>query len=197
MTYWIELIGEWGKSWIYGSNENQDIAAYGSVVGISYAFDLWGQPVISFEYAFGSGDEDRISVTNTDGGNTSGNDKNFLYFGYLGTGFALAPRISNLHMYKIGCAMKPLEKCSLFKTLTLETNFFRFYKDNARGGVSDPDATELSNDIGSELDIEISWDIFSDLQWKFQYGYFMPGDAYPDTANDADTYLSTSLTLTF
>ena len=197
LNYAIELIKEGGTSYIFTPNEKKDIDAWGADVEVSYDCEVITHPKVSFEYAFGSGDPDRINVTDTEEGNSSGDDKNFLYFGYHPTGFALSPRLSNIHLYRIGVDLKPLEKSLIFNNLQLEMNYFRFYKDKSTGGISDLDATEDSDDIGDEFDLSISWQVFSDLNWSFQYGRFRPGEAYPEANNDNDDYFSTSLTLTF
>ncbi|MCK5288179.1 MAG: hypothetical protein KAJ79_03885, partial [Candidatus Omnitrophica bacterium] len=63
--------------------------------------------------------------------------------------------------------------------------------------ISDLEATEDNDDIGSEIDFSISWQIFSDLRCVIQYGYFLPGKAYPSLTNDNQQYFSVNTTLTF
>ncbi|MCK5178598.1 MAG: alginate export family protein, partial [Candidatus Omnitrophica bacterium] len=151
----------------------------------------------SFEYAYGSGDSQRVSVTDTEGGNLSGDDNNFLYFGYFPAGYALAPRLSNIHIYRVGAYVNPFEKIRLLKNFNLGVDYFWYFKDKSGGGISDSEATADSHDIGSEIDLTVSWQVLSDLRWSLSYGYFMPGDAFLDSANDSDQYFSNSLTFTF
>ena len=61
----------------------------------------------------------------------------------------------------------------------------------------DTEATMSDDDIGSEIDVSVNWKIFSDLSVAFQYGLFMPGDAYPDSTNDNEEYFSIASTFTF
>ena len=65
------------------------------------------------------------------------------------------------------------------------------------GWISDLDASLVSQDIGSEVDVTLSWQILSDLRWAIRFGHFRPGEAYPDSANDPENYLSNSITITF
>jgi len=195
--YWIELIRQTGESLIYNTNQKKDIDAWGGLAGIACQLDTYMHPSITFEYAFGSGDKDRISVTNTQNGNTFGSDKNFLYFGYIPTGYALAPRLSNLHLYRLGLKLNPLEKINLFKDFVFGIDYYRYYKDKSRGGIYDPEASQNNEDIGSEIDINATWQIFSDLRCTIQYGHFMPTDAYSDTSDDSEDYFSVSLVITF
>lgn len=197
LEYWIEIIKQGGKSYVFGTNEKNDVDALAANVGAEYHWDITSQPRLTFEYAYGSGDTERVSVTDTSGGNLSGDDNNFLYFGYFPAGYALAPRLSNIHIYRVGGILKPMEKFRFFKDLTLGVDYFWYFKDKSEGGISDTEATANSHDIGSEVDVTVSWQFLSDLRWSLSYGYFMPGDAFAGSANDVDTYFSNSLTLTF
>jgi len=197
LDYWVEIIKQGGESYVFGTNEKSNVDAFAANIGAEYHRDITGHPRLTFEYAYGSGDSERTSVTDTNGGNLTGDDNNFLYFGYFPAGYALAPRLSNIHIYRLGGILKPLEKFRFFKDLTIAVDYFWYFKDKSEGGISDTEATANSRDIGSEVDITLSWQIFSDLQWSLSYGHFMPGDAFVDSANDADNYFSNSLTLTF
>lgn len=197
VSYWWEIIGEAGKSYIYDTNEKKDISAWAQVFAVSYDPAVYAHPSFYFKYAFGSGDKDRESVTDTLGGNSAGKDTNFLYFGYLPTGYALAPQLSNLYFFKIGFTCKPLEQGNFLKNLVLGVDYYKYYKDKKTGGIYDPQATEPQRDIGQEVDISLYWQVLSDLNFSLQYGHFMPGDAYADPANDREDYFSVSTTVAF
>lgn len=197
MHYWAEIIRETGKSYIYTTNEKKDVDAWAGDFGITYDLDIYSQPNISVEYAFGSGDPDRSNVTDTQNGNTFADDTNFLYFGYLPAGYALSPRLSNLHFLKAAVLLKPLEKIELFRNLSLGIDYYNYFKDRKVGGIYDTDATLSNTDIGSEVDLNISWQVFSDLTLFLQYGYFEAGDAYPDSTNNNEEYLSSGVIFTF
>jgi len=195
--YWVEIIRENGKSLIFSTGEERNINAWAGDFGVTYDMDIYSQPNFTMEYAFGSGDADRGNVTDTSNGNADGQDTNFLYFGYLPTGFALAPRLSNVHMYKVAVLFKPLEKIDLLKNITLGIDYFRFYKDENAGGISDADATVGANYIGSEIDVNVSWQVLSDVSLTFEYGHFMTGDAFLNANDDNEDYYSVDMTLTF
>lgn len=197
LSYRMELIKETGKSFIYETDEKKNVDAWAGVFKLAYEPQVYSHPNLSFTYAFGSGDTDRVSVTDTQFGNTSGKDRNFLYFGYIPTGYALFPNLSNLYFYQIGLSFKPLEKVSLCRHLALGVDYFRYYKDEKEGGIYDPEANQANDDIGQEVDVTVTWQILSDLGFSVQYGYFRPGKAYPDATNDSETYLSLSTTILF
>lgn len=195
--YWSEIIKETGESRIYTTGENKNVDAWAGDFGIAYDLEFYSHPNFSLEYAFGSGDADRVSVTDTQNGNISGHDKNFLYFGYLPTGYALSPRLSNIHFYKAGVLLKPLEKYHFFRNLSIGIDYYQYYKDKRSGGIYDTEATLDDKDIGSEIDLNLSWQILSDISWSLEYGHFKPGDAYPDSTHDPEEYFSISMTYTF
>ncbi|MFT5387991.1 MAG: hypothetical protein ACI9E5_001126 [Candidatus Omnitrophota bacterium] len=94
-------------------------------------------------------------------------------------------------MYRLGLEVQPLDQ------LSVQFNYFLFLKDKKKGGIYDLDATESSLDIGLEFDVEVSLEILSDLDMSLEYGYFIPGDAYPKTGNNNENYFSVSVTYTF
>jgi len=190
-TYWAEVIRQKGEGFMFGPNTQADVDAWAVDLGLERSFEKFLPSVFSLEYAYGSGDGDRTDVTDTEFGNSSGDDDNFLYFGYIPTGLALAPRLSNLHMYRVGLEVRPFDRVSV------QLNYFRFLKDKKTGGIFDLDATESSLDVGHEFDVEVSVQILSDLDMTVEYGHFMPGDAYPTTTNNNEDYLSVSMTHTF
>lgn len=197
LRYANELIFETGQSVTSATNQRQEITAWAMDASFTYDVQLPLQPTVSFEYAFGSGDSDRTNVTDTISGNAAGRDTNFLYFGYLPTGYALSPRLSNLRMVKGGISLKPLEKFSFLKELTCSLDVYRFSKEESQGGIFDVQASQSNRDIGVEIDLTLSWQILSDLNLAIEYGHFEPGDAYPASTNDETQYFSVGVTTTF
>lgn len=199
LRYATELILQTGTSFTSTTNEKRDIEAWAMDVSLVYDVQAPLQPTLYGEYAFGSGDSDRTNVTDSVGGNLAGRDTNFLYFGFLPTGYALSPRVSNLRMFKVGAALKPFERVSRFnlKDLTISADFYRYLKDESKGGIFDLDATEDSDDVGFEIDLTLSWPVLSDLTVDVEYGHFEPGDAYPVATDSASEYFSVGLTATF
>lgn len=196
-SYWWESVRETGKSYIYNTNSKHDVSAWAHILAFSYEPRIYTHPSFYFKYAYGSGDPDRTSVTDTLGGNSAGNDRNFLYFGFLPTGYALAPQLSNLYFFKTGFSCQPLETNRILKHLVASFDYYRYYKDTSRGGIYDPKASLNNSDVGSEIDLTLNWQIFSDLAFSLQYGHFMPGDAYPGSSDDSEDYLSLSTSISF
>lgn len=205
LGYYAEHIWQGGKSTARNDfifvNQREDISATAINVGLNY-YPKWRfKPNFSLQYLHGSGDPDRMSVTNTVRGNLGDtDDENFLYFGHVFTGYSLAPRVSNINIIRLGASANFLEKYETFKDMEMGLNYFKYWKDERKGGISDFRAVvrlgkPQRSDIGDELDFYLNWRILSDLTFTLRFGTFWTGDAYED--DERRDFLALGLTLTF
>jgi hypothetical protein len=195
--YAAEVIRQTGEGRVFTSNELSPVSAWAFDAEIEFHPGIKHNPKFIIEYAFGSGDRERVSVTDTEGGNLSGDDRNFLYFGYVPTGFVVSPRLSNLHMIKAATTWVPFPESMWLKRLTMGLDYYHFYKHKSAGGISDAEASAHESDIGSEVDINFEWKILSDLTLSVEYGHFMPSSGYADSADNSESFFSISLTHVF
>ncbi|NTV29245.1 MAG: alginate export family protein [Candidatus Omnitrophica bacterium] len=195
--YWLEVIQETGTSREDGTNAKSDVKAW-AVSAEQRFLTLWRSGLtFSGEYAMGSGDPDRAYVTNTVGGNAAGHDRNFMYFGYLPTGVALSPLLSNLRLARVGVDLYPFFAVPALRKVLLGLDYYRYWKDRPEGGISDYDATETSREVGQEVDVRIDWRLGPRVILSVEGGCFMPGAAYPDTARAREQAASISLSYIF
>lgn len=182
LRYSTELVFEGGDN--YGWHDwlqRDDICAWAYDVNLEYFWQRPMKPRTSFEYMFASGDGNRqFSPTNTIGGNTRGNDSGFNGFGYRDTGLSFAPRLSNVHIWRVGAAFVPFENISWLRQLELGTDWFLYWKNQAHGAVSDGTANQRAGYLGWEMDYYANWRITSDLAWTARFGTFFPGSAFSD-----------------
>lgn len=203
LDYWFEAIKEDGISFTDTASvalEKKNIDAWGLDTGTRYVFDTLLHPGCELEYAWGSGDGDRSSVTDTkSGGNKFGEDENFLYFGSFFSGYALSPRLSNMRIYKLDLFLKPFEKLPLANTkdISLGFKYFVYRKDKAGGGIYDTEATLANKDVGQELDSYLYWQLSQNWYFSLRYGIFFPGKAYPSSTNDKTKFYYARLLATF
>lgn len=198
LNYWVEGVFESGRSFGDQAFSRKDhIEAFGWDVGIEKLLDVPTRPRIVAEYMFASGDSDRrYSPTNAAGGNRGDReDTSFAGFGFRDTGIALAPTMSNLHVWRLGASLSPLEKWELFRDLEIGANWFLYNKNRRRAAISDPLADSFSGHVGWEMDYFINWRLASDLSWTMRWGTFFPGSAYSD--RDTRHFLFTGLTWSF
>ena len=182
MEYYGEFVYEMGTSYLSGTTEQKDVAAMAGLAGINYYFNAASNPGLLFQYAYGSGDEDRAGYTSATG-NAAGDDNGFVYFGtYLG-GYGLRPRLSNLHIGRAGFSFTPFygAKSVSLRRLALLAHYSYYMKDNSKGTINDGEATEDNRNVGQGVDVSLRWAAFYDLSVFANYGLFLPGAAYPSS----------------
>jgi alginate export protein len=200
LGYRAEVVGEWGRTYSEGVVHGQDrIRAMAVDFGLQYLVDCPSQPRFMFEYIYATGDSDRrLSSTSTVGGNRPGTrDNAFNAFGFRDTGIALAPQISNLHIYILGASFLPLEQIELCRKMEWGSKVFFYHKARAGGAISDTSATDDARGVGWEWDVFCNWRLTSDLAWTVRYGMFFPGSAYDSGDDSTRHFLYTGVTLSY
>jgi hypothetical protein len=197
LMYSTEWVWEGGRS--YGDRQflhRDDINAWAFDMMLDYLSQRPMKPRVSAEYMFASGDGNRYgSPTDAIGGNTRGPDTSFSGFGYRNTGLCFAPWLSNVHIWRLGGSIKPLEKIERLRNLEVGTDWFLYAKNQRNGAVSDPTADQHSTYLGWEMDYFINWRITSDLAWTTRFGTFFPGDSFSDETTR--TFFLTGVTYSF
>lgn len=178
---WIQR----GERFPHLSTSSENVRAWALLVSLQYQFDVQSHPRLEAALMWASGDENRFRITNTLFGNLEGtDDEAFLGFGWIQTGYSLAPYLSNLRIFRIGGAIRPLEGVEFLEGtldhLEVGAMFYHYRKDESDGGISDPFAGFDSASIGHEFDLYLQWAVFSDLTLSVRYGVFFPGSAYED-----------------
>ena len=135
-------------------------------------------------------------MTDTASGNLAGTDDDgFLAFGFVQTGFALFPRLSNIHIVRLGGSFWPLESVDFFRYLEIGIYGYLYRKDESAAPISDPGSTQNDSDVGREIDLLLRWRILSDVGVTVSYGVFLPGDAYLD--DESRDFIAAGMTYTF
>src|SRR5262249_43834976 len=102
-------------------------------------------------------------------------DSAFNAFGFLNTGVAYAPVVSNLMALRAGISTFPLPSVRPFERLQIGTDLFLFGKARQDAPVTE---TAVSGDryLGWEPDVFLNWQITSDVTLAVRYGIFFPGN---------------------
>ncbi len=187
--YYAEFILERGESNMltyddYGTviidkYKKKPVKAYACNAGLNYYFNMVFNPALLINYAYGSGDKDR-SDYKSPVGNTSGDDKGFVYFGTYVGGYALRPVLANLHVFRGGFSIVPFSESNkkYLKRIGFTAKYSYYMKDLPTSVISYGEADQDSKDVGHGIDASVRWKIFYDLVVYMNYGLFMPGDAY-------------------
>jgi hypothetical protein len=196
LGYHVEAIYQMGRSVAAGTTDEEDIRAFSLTLLAEYRFQGPLSPAVLLEYLYGSGDADRGSVTDAAAGNTAGSDdEGFLGFGFLQTGYALFPRVSNIHIFRFGGSFKPLETVEAAKYLEGGACLYLYRKAESAAPISDPRSILDDAEVGTEFDLFLRWRILSDLGVSMNFGRFLPGDAYED--QDGRNFFSAGFTYGF
>lgn len=198
LRYGSEWVIERGSS--YGNKRylhTDEIKSWGFDHRLDYYFRHKTKPVLSAEYMFASGDANRLgSPTDAVGGNQNDYvDRSFSGFGFRDTGLSFAPRLSNIHIWRVGGAFRPLPDVEAAKELELGADYYLYYKNKSIAAVSDVLADQQSGYLGWEMDYYANYRIFNDLSWTVRFGTFFPGASFSDQTTR--TFLLTGVTWSF
>jgi hypothetical protein len=194
--YSAEAVFEFGETASAGSTATDPIRAFALLLTTDYQFLGPMEPAVRFQYMFGSGDSDRASVADMAAGNREGtSDTSFLSFGFVQTGFSLFPRVSNIHILRLGGSIRPFESVELLHKFEVGLYGYYYRKANSSELISDSRAFLNNADVGKEIDLVLRWRVFSDLGFSLNYGCFFPGKAYVD--DSARNFFSAGVTYSF
>ncbi|HUR39528.1 MAG TPA: alginate export family protein [Planctomycetota bacterium] len=196
LGYSAELVYEFGESAAATSTQMESISAFAALLTLDYQIPGAMEPTLLLQYLYGSGDPDRQSTTDALAGNQAGTDDHgFLSFGFVQTGYSLFPRVSNIHILRIGGTLRPLESVDWLHKLQVGVFGYLYRKAQSESPISDSRAFLDDADVGKEVDLTLRWRIYSDLGFSLNYGCFFPGDAYLETK--ARNFLSLGMTYSF
>lgn len=198
-VYLGELVYQFGTSQsdpLQGEQEREDISAFAGRAQLAYLFldDRFSRADV--EVLFATGDDDRLTTTSgTIGGNQPGTDDNaFNSLGFVNTGLAFSPALSNLVTFRLGATSFLFNSVREFEQLQFGVDFLIHNKFESDGPIEEP--TDDSSYLGSEIDASVNWRLTSDFAMLLRYGAFFPGDAIIGET-EVRHFLFTGFTLSF
>ncbi|MFH1665574.1 MAG: alginate export family protein [Candidatus Omnitrophota bacterium] len=158
--------------------------------------DYAWKPVLGAEYIFYSGQADMANVNAGSTGDYNGWDK--MYRGkfdtairefqnvYYGTAMASCPSFTNQHQILVRGSVEPTD------SLTVAATYAHFWlaEDWAVN-------TNTNKDIGSEVDVTLTWDYTEDVTFGLLTGFFFPGSHFQGTQDDVATDVVGTVKLSF
>jgi hypothetical protein len=174
----------------------EDVDAWAGVGTLTFLLRDDADTRFTFECAGGSGDNDRLDANDTFGGNEPGTDDNaFNSLGFINTGLAFAPELTNLLMLRGGFSTSPLPRGQQYDWLRVGADFFVFMKVERDAPISW--ATTDDRLLGAEIDLHLDWQLASDVVASIRYGVFFPTDALVPGQDDVRHFLYTGVTIEF
>jgi hypothetical protein len=182
LLYLAEFVYQFGESRSDpfqggGLQSEEDISAFAARGGLTWVFRDANRSQIKFDTAFASGDDDRLfSTTDTVFGNRPGTDDNaFNSLGFVQTGLAFAPALSNLMLFRAGASTFPFYGTTDFNQLQLGIDVILTAKLDQDAPIEE--ITEDKTYLGTEIDFTANWRLTSDFTLNARYGMFFPGPA--------------------
>lgn len=178
----------------------RDRGAWAADVFGTYRWDYTWKPELTVEYVYFGGEEDLGASTSADYGAW-----NALYRGKFWTAYedfrefvygtsdaGDQPASTNSEMIQIKGALKPLED------LLIEASFSYFWTpENIHTTPTDITTGSRDNEIGYEIDTQVTYDYTEDVSFGVLASWFVPGDFY-NTPNDSTaTDIVSSVKVTF
>ncbi len=174
----------------------EDIEAMAGLLNVTYLTQDDYDTRYDFEFIGGTGDRDRLSSSDTFGGNRTGTrDRSFNSLGYANTGLALAPEVANLLSLRLGFSTSPDVPGVRRGALRVGMNGFLFAKANQSAPISV--TTGAQTFVGSEINFFADWRVMSDVNINLRYGLFLPGDAMPAGQDDPRHFVYAGVTYAF
>lgn len=174
-----------------------DISAFAAIASLTYLFRDDRDTRLDFDLIAGTGDDDRLDASSTFGGNAPNTKDNaFNSLGFVNTGLALAPTVTNLATLRAGASTSLLvNRTTRRGDLRAGVDLFVFNKIDEDAPISV--ATTDSHYVGFELDFFVDWRIFSDLFATVRYGAFFPGSAIPSDQDQRRDFVYIGVTYAF
>lgn len=186
-----EGIYQWGRStsnpFDYDTGSvieptRERISAWAMLGDVRYAMQDDAGSELHARIIAGSGDRDRVASNQTLGGNASGTtDRAFNALGFVETGLALSPDVSNMLIVSAGGSTGSAVVLGR-QRWRVSADAFLYNKIESSAGVSFP-TEEGSRFVGAGLDLGVRYDILSDVRLDVRYGLFLPGEAMPSDAD--------------
>lgn len=198
VSYYAETIYETGTSYKDNSAEERSINAHAGLLGMDVYIRSAMLPVISLQYAYGSGDKDK-GDNNSPTGNTNGDDTGFMSFGTFQGGYGLRPSLANLHVFRAGFAVAPFWNSAkpALKRMTFIAKYSYYLKYYSSGVINSGEAPLDDRDVGHGVDLALRWGIFYDLTLFVNYGLFLPGAAYESNDNNPRNFILAGANVVF
>jgi hypothetical protein len=190
ITLGAELAYQFGEyNGALGANQNRDRGAWAADVFGTYRWDNAWKPELTLEYVHFSGESDLSTSSEYGAWNglyrgkfytAIGDFRQFLYFT---DDTADQSATQNQNLFQVKGGLKPLED------LLLEASFTYFWVAETIAGRSD--------EIGWEVDTQVTYDYTEDVSFGLVAAWFNPGDFYTSPNDETATDLVSSVKVTF
>ncbi|KHD05782.1 hypothetical protein PN36_16585 [Candidatus Thiomargarita nelsonii] len=191
----------------YNGNKNDknngDLEGYTAYLDAKLGLGEGGKSNVGVKFGIGSGDDDPSSG---EGNITKLKTQGFFYFtevwedsimpdvaGITPQGIG-APNTKGYREFENTTAVQLYANFALSKSMSIFGSYsYMMATEDVHGWNADGPTSQLSDDIGQEVDAIFKWKLYKKLIFSSRFGYFMPGEATlllvnGNTANDDDAW---------
>ena len=183
-------------------NRNRQAFAIDAAIECRYWQDdfAW-RPVVGLEYIIYSGDSNSGGRTAAANGDYEGWDQ--MYRGKFDTAIrefqnvfyrtaqVSSPSVTNQHQLLVTASVEPTD------SLTVDLTYANFWLVRAFADDNSVVAQNTDKYIGSEVDVNLTWDYTEDVTFGLLAAWFIPGDHFTSANDDVATDLVGSVALSF
>lgn len=192
LEYWADV------AHVRGKDGSDDIRGYGYDVGGVYTFDAPFKPHLALGYAFGSGDENPDDNTDrafrqTDLQGNSDKLGGVVSLKYYGEVFD--PELSNMSIFTVGIGMWPSARSSI--DLVYHRYGLDEPSDELRDAAVEEDLDGTGRELGDEIDLVFGYRGKRGVKAELNLGYFRPGRAFGDDADDDAFFVNFEVSFEF
>lgn len=178
-----EIATQFGDYYLTGGAAEQDRSAWFFELFGEYRWDNTWKPMLGLQYVFFSGDAGTASTDDYEAWNglfrgpVFGDIRDWQEVFYETADGSDQPAGTNQEHFAIYGAISPLED------LKIDAKFYWFWneEDIVVSGVS------RDEEIGHELDVNVTYDYTEDVSFGLALAWYMPGDFYVADATDGET----------
>lgn len=171
---YFDISGVFGTMQDIKNSQNIPITAYGFQAELRYTFTPTGKSSLSLCYASGSGTENEENSDFYDFRTTTKKIGKNIYYGNFEGGFVLEPILANIHSLGVKFNSK------ISKTISGYIHFYQTLKMYKTSPVSDPLSDINEQNMGSEIDAGLLFNLTSNFSLGMDSGLFIPENAYSD-----------------
>ncbi len=163
--------------------------------------DYAWKPVLAAEYIFYSGQDNMGNVAATSSGDYNGWDPMFrgkfdtkireYQNWFYRTAMASCPSFTNQHQVLVRGSVEPTD------SLTVSAQYAHFWLAESWATVTNTVPQNTDKDVGSEVDLELTWDYTEDVQFGLLTAWFFPGGHFAGGEDDIATDMVASVKLSF
>lgn len=154
---------------------------------------------VDLQLVAGSGSVFRLDSGNTYGGILPGRtDTSFNSNGYVNTGLVFAPDPANICAPSVTFSFSPFHSTETPGDMRVSVTAFLYLRWEADAPISVPTQLGGSNLLGSEYDFNVDWRLWSDINFSFRYGIFVPNTGvFTDVESEPRQFLYSGVTYAF